>query len=111
MLELNLFEYMIALVIVVSLIGNFWLGRNLKNSRKQQKVLLEELKRTKDLVHEDRKTAMDTGQTLACLCVQLNVARRFKARDPGQASLALERARELAGLSLERVRELEVRTR
>lgn len=111
MFDLSISEYMVTAVIAVSLIGNLWLSRSLRNSRKQRDKLIQELRQTKDLVRKDRQTAMDTGQTLACLCVQLNVARKLKARDPGQASLALERAQELAGDSLERVRELEVRTR
>lgn len=111
MFDLSISEYLVAAVIVVSLVGNLWLSRSLRNSREQREKLIQELRTTKDLVRKDRQTAMDTGQTLACLCVQLNVARKLKARDPGQASLALERAQELAGDSLERVRELEVRTR
>lgn len=93
-------------LIILSVAGNLYLAYALALRTKAVKQLMQERDEARDVVRKDRETAMDTGQTLACLCVQLNVAGKLRAKDPGQATLALERARELAGDSLARVREL-----
>lgn len=53
--------------------------------------------------HLDDEMAL--GQSLSCLVIQLDVARKLREVKPSQSGAALEQAKFLAGTSLQRVRE------
>jgi signal transduction histidine kinase len=92
--------------LVMSIVVNIWLGYRLSKERRDLERTVRELEQTQQVLKQKRDLAFDTGQTLASLCVQLNVARKFKGRDPHRADDALDVARDLAGDSLSRVREI-----
>lgn len=65
-----------------------------------------ELDAARSRIAQDRELALSAGHALACLCVQLTVAKKFQSRDRQKTEVAVDAARSLAGESLDIVREL-----
>ncbi len=72
----------------------------LRQLSQQVAKLTREIEETKTINDSDRSI----GQNLSCLIIQLDVARRMRAKNPDKSIAALEEARHLADQSLDEVR-------
>ncbi len=87
-------------------ISNLWSARKLAAARRNLVRTKHELELTEKRMLQQKEMARNAGQTLACVCVQLDVAKKFKVRNPDEATAAVDRARNLAGDSLQIMRNL-----
>lgn len=105
-LSINDSAILTAIAAVSACSANIWMATRLAKKDELLERTNRELQLVRSQHDQEKEMARETGQALACLCVQLNVAQKLKTKDPSAAYKAIDTCRDLAVQSLNIVRKM-----